>query len=35
MADESAEAISPLSRLRVEASGDDLTLVGKTSIPAI
>jgi len=33
-ADQSAEAISPVSRLRVEAIGDDLSLVGKTSIPA-
>jgi hypothetical protein len=34
MANESAEAISPLSCLRVEACGDDLALIGKTSIPA-
>ena len=34
MANESAEAMSPLSRLRVETSGDDLAVVGKTSIPA-
>ena len=34
MANESAEAFSPLSGLRVEATGDDLALSGKTSIPA-
>ena len=34
MADESAEAIRPISQLRVETSGDDLALLGKTSIPA-
>lgn len=32
--EESAEAISPISRLRVEAIDNDLVLVGKTSIPA-
>lgn len=34
MAAESAEAISPLSRLRVEAIDDDLKLLGRTSIPS-
>jgi hypothetical protein len=34
IANESAEAFSPLSRLRVEATGDDLALLGKTQIPA-
>jgi hypothetical protein len=34
MANESAEAISPMSRLRVEPMADDLALIGKTSIPA-
>jgi hypothetical protein len=35
MASESAEAMSPLSRLRVEPVGEDLALVGKTKIPAV
>jgi hypothetical protein len=34
IADESAEAISPISKLRVEGNGNDLALIGKTSIPA-
>ncbi len=34
MADESAEAITPVSRLKVEPAGDDLVLMGGTQIPA-